>query len=64
MPSTTSNRITQEIQHLVRKVKPDIEEMASAETTTLTDILCQAETIFPPSTLAYTLCQDGKLIAK
>lgn len=48
----------------MKKVKSAMDEMGSAETTTLTDILCQAETIFPESTLAYSLCQDGKLIAK
>ncbi|ODM94987.1 Inositol 1,4,5-trisphosphate receptor type 1 [Orchesella cincta] len=59
-----SNEVTLEIQQLIRNVKPHVDDMICGECTALTDVLCRAEGLFPPSTLAYSLCQDGKLIEK
>lgn len=59
-----SNKVTLEIQHLIRRVKRAVEDMICGECTALTDVLCRAESLFHKTTLAYSLCQDGKLIEK
>lgn len=59
-----SNEVTLEIQHLIRRVKPDVDDMICGECTALTDVLCRAEGLWPQKTNGYSLCQDGKLIEK